>query len=186
MSKREEGSQAAQRRLADLAARPATVLISGPDSTWTDSDSLLVGDKGLGTFRVTARCSATSASAFIGNSPGSSGNVNRRCPRIDLDRARAHFTLDYAGAASLIVAGGGRITQTSFGRPFVGAKDGGYGNVTIQGAGSAWTMDNALILGGEGGTPTGPGGDGYMTFATAPKSSATPAISRMGLAPIPA
>jgi T5SS/PEP-CTERM-associated repeat protein len=138
------------------------VLVAGPDSTWANSSGVFVGDSGLGTFRVTAGADATSANAIIGNSPGSSGNVT-------VDAAGSIWTVQgplyvgHAGSGSLVIAGGGRITQT-LGSAFVGAKDGSYGNVTIQGAGSKWTTAGALILGGEGGTPIGPGGDGYLTI----------------------
>ena len=139
------------------------VLVVGPNSTWTDTGGTLVGNSGLGTFRVTLGAAPRSADAIIGNSPGSSGNVT-------VDGLNSIWTVQgplyvgHAGSGSIVITNGGRINQPSLGNTFVGAEDGAYGNITIQGAGSKWTANNALILGGEGGTPTAPGGDGYLNI----------------------
>jgi T5SS/PEP-CTERM-associated repeat protein len=138
------------------------VLVSGAGSTWTNNNDLFVADQGLGTLMVTGGADISSHEANIGNFAGSSGSVV-------VDGAGSSWTatapfgiyIGRSGAASLTIASGGQVSQTS-GSTHVGALDGSYGNVTVQGAGSTWTIAGALALGGHAGVSTG--GDGYMTI----------------------
>ena len=124
------------------------VLISGTESTWTNNNDLTVAHQGLGTLRATGGADISTHEVIIANAAGSSGSVY-------VDGSGSTWTatapfgiyIGNSGAASLTIASGGQVSQTS-GSTYVGALDGSYGDVTVQGAGSTWTTVGGLLLGG--------------------------------------
>jgi T5SS/PEP-CTERM-associated repeat protein len=149
--------------IGGFSGASGTVTVSGAGSQWTNSSGMFVGNSGVGSLTITGGADVSDDYAYIANAAGSQGTIT-------VDGAGSTWINDgqlyvgFAGSGSLNIANGGQVTNTSFGSVNIGAKAGSSGTVTMEGAGSRLTTNNALILGGEGGVPTDPGGDGIMTI----------------------
>lgn len=119
------GSVAAGAASAGIAA------VDGNGSTWTNAQTLYIGNQGNGTLNVTHGGSVVSQKLYVGNSSGSSFN------------------------GTLNIASGGTVSDTSGyvaqGFGFSGSQT---GTVTVTGAGSLWSNSGNLTVGNGSGTGT--------------------------------
>ncbi len=130
---------------SDLATT-SSVRVSGANSTWTNSDSLTIGNLGKGSLLIENGGKVSNTFSIIGQNTGATGSAT-----IDGSGSTWTQSADFAvgthGNGTLRIQNGGLITN-----------DGGIiaGNAestsmaTITGAGSTWTNAGSLLVGNGG------------------------------------
>jgi T5SS/PEP-CTERM-associated repeat protein len=149
--------------LGRFGGSSGNVTVSGASSMWNNDGEMLIGDEGHGRLTIGESGQVTTDYVIIANDALSVSSV-----RVDGNGSTwtsdGAINVGYAGFGEVVVTGGGQVVQTSFGSANLGVTAGAEGRVTIENAGSSWTTDNAMILGGAGGTPTDPGGNATLTI----------------------
>jgi T5SS/PEP-CTERM-associated repeat protein len=120
-----------------------TVTVDGPGSTWTSGD-VNVGWSGAGTLDIT-RGGHVDGGGTIAVASGSTGKVT-------VDGAGSTWSTSYlrvgsGGAGTLAITNGGRVSSSRESSIGLGEALGYYcptGAVTVDGAGSAWTINGRL------------------------------------------
>jgi len=125
------------------------VTVDGP-ATWTNAATLYVGKEATGTLDVEAGGTVTSARGYIGDEPGSIGNV------VTVTGAGSTWNtntnelwIGHRGSGTLNIENGGEVAS---GIGFIGRYSSSVDNaVTVTGSGSTWnTGDNGLYVGYQG------------------------------------
>ncbi len=123
-----------------------TVRVIGAGSSWTNSNSLTIGNLGIGTLSIENGGETSNTSGFIGQQSGSTGTVTV-----------TGFNSKWTNSATLLVGGEGTGTlnvenrgQVSSDLGFIAAQAGSSGTVTVMGIDSKWTNADDLFIGFEG------------------------------------
>ena len=131
--------------------------VTGDGSLWAMSHGLVVGHAGTGSLAIENGGRVTSGiDGVIGFASGSRGTAT-------VTGADSSWTAGYnlyvglEGTGSLTVANSGRIINGHYdaevggnlGDGYIGYSNGSRGHVTVTGAGSSWTNNGDLILGGD-------------------------------------
>ena len=132
------------------------VTITGPGSTWTCSNELIVGSGGDGTLTIANGGSFINNVGFgrVGIGTSGRGSATVTGPGSTLNTVGA-LDVGSTGVGVLAVLNGGRVIS---GRSLIRGLNTGSGQVRIAGAGSTWTVTNGPLTIGlpEPGFSTGP------------------------------
>jgi T5SS/PEP-CTERM-associated repeat protein len=153
--------------IGDYANSTGTVTVDGAGSTWNNTGNLFDGTYsgqtgGIGTLNITAGGNvSTSSGSYIGYGSGSVGNVkvdgagstwtNSSGLYVGGNDSSAYYG---GGAGTLSITGGGTVTSAGGYIGFARTNgDGRFaiastGAVTVDGAGSTWTNNGELYIGG--------------------------------------
>ena len=125
--------------IGDLASGVGPVTVSGPGSAWNASvNALIVGNSGTGTLTIENGATVTSSSGgIIGNAISGVGTATVSGPGSAWNTGSASMTIGSAGKGTLTIENGATVT-TNVGD--IGSGASGSGAVTVNGAGSTWTM----------------------------------------------
>lgn len=130
----------------------STVAVDG--STWRVNGSLFVGNDAGGELRITNGASVTNGLCVVGARPGASGDS------VLVDGLGSTWTNEsevYFGSqsvGSVTIRNGARMTSGGISSSSIGGFTGISGTVTIDGAGSRWTITREDLSVGEGGAGT--------------------------------
>ncbi|SFL62419.1 outer membrane autotransporter barrel domain-containing protein [Bradyrhizobium sp. NFR13] len=140
--------------IGDQASGSGTVTVSGLSSAWNASvNALIVGNAGTGTLTIENGATVTSSSGgIIGNAISGVGTATVSGPGSAWNTGSASMIIGSAGKGTLTIENGATVT-TNFGD--IGSGTSGSGAVTVNGAGSTWTM---------GGMRVGTQGAGTLTI----------------------
>lgn len=123
-----------------------TVRVSGAGSSWTNSNSLTIGNLGIGTLSIENGGEISNTSGLIGQQSGGMGTVTV-----------TGFNSKWTNSNALLVGGEGTGTlnvenrgQVSSDLGFIAAQAGSSGTVTVTGIDSKWTNADDLFVGFEG------------------------------------
>jgi T5SS/PEP-CTERM-associated repeat protein len=130
------------------------VTITGPGSTWNNSNGLTVGNSGNGTLLIANGGSFTNTGTSLGGGFAASGTAA-------VTGAGSTWTdsgstnVGSTGAGALTIQNGGNLTS---GTALIRGLNSGSGQVLVAGAGSTWTVTTGPLTIGlpEGGFTTGP------------------------------
>ncbi|MET0261249.1 MAG: hypothetical protein ABW223_00010 [Rariglobus sp.] len=131
--------------------------VTGAGSLWAMSHSLLVGHAGTGSLTIENGGGVTTGiDGVIGFASGSRGTATVTGADSSWT-ARYNLNVGYEGTGSLTVSNGARIENGHYdaeleinqGDGYIGYSNGSRGHVTVTGAGSSWTNNGDLILGGD-------------------------------------
>lgn len=132
-----------------LGERPGSVgvaTVTGVGSSWdfTANSLLYVGHSGSGSLTVEEGGQVSTTTAYLGYADGSSGvaTVTGNGSQLNLT---SELNVGYNGSGMLVVEAGGQVAS-QFGH--IGGST-GYGELTVTGIGSLWTVD-ALNVGRRG------------------------------------
>jgi len=131
--------------IGDNVASHGTVTVSGDLSRWTASGSIVVGDAGTGRLEIFSggRVTNTIASGMVvGNIVGSVGSVEVAGVGSVLQLANG-LNLGSFGSATMLIRDGGRVTTGI--SATIGSSADGFGELTIDGAGSRLGITGALL-----------------------------------------
>ncbi|MEX0612005.1 MAG: hypothetical protein WD738_20210 [Pirellulales bacterium] len=115
------------------------VNVDGIGSTWTNSGDLFVGYNGNGTLEITDGGNVTNFIGIIGRFTGSASSVIVDGSGSTWTNNGGAAIVGYAGAGTLDVTNGGQVTSRYYG--FIGDPT-GSSRVTVDGAGSSWTISD--------------------------------------------
>lgn len=127
-----------------------TATVDGAGSTWTNSSSLTVGDAGNGILNI-------QNGGNVSSSIGSIGAINSGNGAVLVDGTNSTWTVSGGmlvgnfGTGSLDILNGGSVSSLGGivgGCDFCGSP--GIGTVTVDGAGSSWTITDSLQLNSTG------------------------------------
>lgn len=122
----------------------SSVTIDGSGSEFEVTNSLLVGNSGTGTLTVSNSATATVGAAFFGFNADSNGSAL-------IDDATLTVTdrigVGYSGKGDMTITNGATVSASG---AIVGWTSSGSGEVTVSGAGSAWTNSGTLYIGNQG------------------------------------
>lgn len=142
-----------------------TVTVSGPGSNWINLGSLVVGQTTNATLMISAGGSASSAAATIGDHFTANDSAVTVTGAGSTWTNPGEFTVGYRDGAkgTLTIADGGSVATA---HAFVGrlgpSSFPANGTVVVAGAGSTWTVNGRLSMGGDAGTGVD-GGNGTLT-----------------------
>lgn len=124
-----------------------TLTVSG--STFTNTGSFTIGERGTGTFNLNNGSTATSGTTSIGSS-NASGNGTANISGSGTTWTTSNMNLGTVGAGTLTISDGAHVTSNrSLGIiPVVSIG----GNATVTGSGSQWLIDGSQGAGGPQGT----------------------------------
>lgn len=123
-----------------------TASVDGSGSTWNNTGSLLVGSATTGTLDIFNAGSVSAANASVGQLAGVSGTLS--VYNNGLFSTTGNLTVGAAGQGTLQLDTNGQITTG--GSVFVGNAAGSNGTVYMDGAGTTWSITNALSIGNAG------------------------------------
>lgn len=126
------------------------ITVSGSGSEWTSGQGVTVGSAGTGELAISNGGTVSLALGYVGSGSGSYGKVTvtgtgstwNTLLNIDVGRF---------GTGELIIANGGAVYSSELSSAFlstIGFGNGSRGTVTVEGNGSLWEADSAMILGG--------------------------------------
>lgn len=133
--------------IAYSASSICEATVDGVDSMWTINGNLNLGLFGDGTLNVSGGGTVSNIYSFIGAYSGATGEAK-------IDGVGSVFTsskylrVGYSGDGTLNITGGAVVTNGWDGG--VGYELGSIGSVTVDGAGSVWTNNQALYVGRNG------------------------------------
>ncbi len=125
-----------------------TVTVDGAGSTWTNSSNLHVGRVGSGTLNIQAGGVVTNTDGYLGHSINSTGIANITGSSSTWTN-NSFFYVGRYGEGTLNILNGGTVNNSA--KTYIGRFDVSSGTVTIDGAGSTWTISDELIIGYAGG-----------------------------------
>ena len=139
------------------------VTLSGLGSQWTITaagsaigspvpGTLTVGQSGTGTFAISDQAKFIAGSVVLGQNATGNGTISLTGSGGTNDSAMtaASLTVGDAGTGTLNVSSGGKLK--SVGPAIVGNQDGSMGTVTLDGAGTSWTLPTGDLTIGKSGT----------------------------------
>ncbi len=124
-----------------------TVNVDGTDSTWTNSDKLIIGDEGSGMLNITNGGTVSNEYGCIGFGSSSAGCVSVDGTGSTWTNSYSNFDIGYQGSGSLTISGGGAVSSFD---GYIGHATSSTGVVIVDGVESTWTNSNTLIVGIEG------------------------------------
>jgi T5SS/PEP-CTERM-associated repeat protein len=133
-------------RIANAVGSTGQVTVTGAGSSWTNSNSLFVGDAGTGTLVIQNGGQVTNTIGFIGVGSDSTGHAT-------VDGLGSSWTnsgsllVGNGGTGALVIRNGGQVTNTG---GSIGSLADSSGQVTVTGDGSSWTNSGSLSVGFEG------------------------------------
>ncbi|GAU86300.1 extracellular serine protease precursor [Bosea sp. BIWAKO-01] len=127
-----------------------TATVTGANSTWTNSGDLYVGWSAAGRLTIENGGTASNVTGYVGNASNGSGTVTVTGAGSTWSNT-GELHVGNSGTGTLTIADGGKVTSTLF--AYVGSLSGSTGTVTVTGAGSRWSSDDAIVI-GYGGTGT--------------------------------
>ena len=131
--------------LIDDVVLPGEVTVSGSGSNWqTGTYGVIVGDIGQGRLTVGNGASVANSWASIGYYDTAEGSVTLTGPNTTWDNAGDLYVGD-GGRGTLLVENGAGVS--SFGAYLGYEENTGEGNVVVTGSGSAWEMEDPLVVG---------------------------------------
>lgn len=136
--------------IGSAAGQTGTVVVSGPDSSWTNSSHIYVGESGEGTLTIADGAAVSNAAGTIGLNSGGTGVVTVSGSGSIWTNSQ-DIRVGALGDGVLTVEAGGIAAATA--NIALGINAGSRGTATISGAGSKATTASALFVGnaGEGG-----------------------------------
>ncbi|MEM6503848.1 MAG: PEP-CTERM sorting domain-containing protein [Planctomycetota bacterium] len=117
--------------------------VAGAGSSWSNLDSLVVGDEGTGTLRVEDGGTMSNSGGFIGLESGSAGVVTVTGAESTWTNS-SQLTVGGAGDGTLLIEDGGVVSNTS---GIIGDGTDSTGSVTVTGADSEWINGSSLSIG---------------------------------------
>ena len=134
------------------SAAVGTATVSGANSTWTNTNDIIVGQAGSGTMEISGGGKVSDFRTHIGLNGGSSGSVVVRDPGSSLTGGGSFF-IGEGGIGSLQVLNGGFASTA--GQSYLGFDTTALGTALVSGAGSTWNTAVGLYIGGSGAAPGG-------------------------------
>ena len=153
-----------------------TITVSGSGSTWTNSQSLVLGVFGTGRLEVLAGAQVANQVAFVGQINNGNGQILVSGAGSQWDTAQELF-IGNSGTGSLTIQQQGLARSDS---AIVAVGNTSTGGVTIDGQQSTWEVTNSLSVGAaiNGGTAslalTGAGSRVYVGAAAVAQGAALP------------
>lgn len=128
------------------AGSNGTVTVTGAGSAWTTppNHDLNVGAKGTGTLNILNGGAVNSRNGVVAYFPGSTGRATVAGEGSTWTNIN-QLIVGWNGRGEMTVSDGGRATANTYG--FIGARDGGSGQVTVTGSGSTWDIGSQLVIG---------------------------------------
>lgn len=123
-----------------------TVTIDGAGATWTNSNSLYVGNYSLGVLNIQGGANVGTTAAYLGSESGSNGQITLSGNGSALN-ASGHIHIGYAGTGSLTVGANTTVNSAS---ATLGSLAGGTGTVDINGGN--WSNGGGTLSIGNAGT----------------------------------
>ncbi len=145
--------------IGSRAHATGTVTLEGPNSRWSNSGDVLVGNAGSGTLIVNGGAKITSLRGHVGFAAGSDGNVNVTGPGSSWTASGSLF-IGNAGNGRLTVLDGAVVSTA--GNSYLGFAPGAAGTVSVSGPGSTWNMTAPGTNLNIGGSQAGAGGTGVL------------------------
>jgi len=143
--------------IGDLPGGVGTVMVTGPGSSWTNVDDVVVGGLGTGTLIIqdggTAQdgTTASSTGGSVGKAVGSTGTVIVTGPGSSwINGPSGGFNIGSFGTGTLTIANGGRVIDITPLVTNIGNGAGSHGTVTVTGAGSLWSDIAGIRIGNSG------------------------------------
>ncbi len=115
--------------------------VTGPGSTWTQTDGLTVGNSGPGTLTVSNGGSLATTGLSIGDGVGASGSVTVTGAGSTLNGGGS-INVGSTGNASMAIQNGGAVAS---GAALIRALNGGTAQVLVAGAGSSWSVTSGTL-----------------------------------------
>ncbi|MGP4727589.1 autotransporter outer membrane beta-barrel domain-containing protein [Agrobacterium deltaense] len=146
-----------------------TVTVTGPGSTWTNSDTLYVGHQGTGTLSIEDGGVVDNVAGHVGYFSGASGSVTVTGAGSTWTNSQDIYIGD-SGTGTLTISNGGTV-NSAFG--YIGNDITAVGAVVVTGANSLWSNIDDVSVGevGAGSLTISNGGIvtgsfGYVGFST--------------------
>ena len=143
--------------IGNLPGGVGTVTVTGPGSSWTNVNSVVVGGQGTGTLIIQGGATAEdgttvgSAGTSIGQSAGSTGTVIVSGPGSSwINGPQGGLNIGSSGTGTLIIANGGSVIDITPSLTNIGNGASGQGTVTVTGAGSLWSDITGIRIGNSG------------------------------------
>jgi T5SS/PEP-CTERM-associated repeat protein len=150
--------------------------VTGDGSQWNNSDSLSVGESGMGTLNVEAGGVVSNTTGSLGFNIGASGTATVTGSGSQWNNSSS-LVVGLSGTGTLNVADGGIVSNTF---SVIGNFSGSTGTATVTGGGSEWNNSINLVVGnsGTGTLNVADGGVvsnlfGYLGFDTGSTGTAT-------------
>ncbi len=151
---------------ADIAADPgsdgSSATVTGPNSTWSISGSLVVGDLAAGSLAITAGGSVSATDLTLGNTTSGVGDLSVS-GTASLLSLSTQFLVGAAGIGDVAISNGATIAAAS---GTIGLDAGASGVVDIEGPNSTLSLSGDLDI-GEAGTGVLIMGVGNTTLSVA-------------------
>ncbi|WP_233284270.1 MULTISPECIES: autotransporter domain-containing protein [Agrobacterium] len=146
-----------------------TVTVTGPGSTWANSDTLYVGHQGTGTLSIEDGGMVDSVAGHVGYFSGASGSVTVNGAGSTWISSQDTYIGD-SGTGTLTISNGGTVNNAS---GYISNDSSAIGEVIVTGANSVWN-NAAFVSVGEAGTGTltisnggsVTGSQGYVGFSS--------------------
>ena len=119
------------------------VTVTGTNSHWLNSESLIIGSSGTGTLLIDAGGKVTNAESEI----GAANSVVTVRGTSSLWQNNGSLSVGSSGTGSLLIKAAGKVTNT---QGYIGFGSNSTGSVTVSGAGSFWQNSGNLVVGQHG------------------------------------
>ncbi|OWV72239.1 autotransporter outer membrane beta-barrel domain-containing protein [Rhizobium sp. R634] len=146
-----------------------TVTVTGPGSTWSNSDDLYVGHQGTGTLSIEDGGVVDNAVGYVGYFSGASGSVTVTGAGSTWTSSQ-DLTIGDSGTGTLTISNGGTVNSAS---GYISNDSSAVGEVIVTGANSLWNNSVEVSVGtaGAGTLTVSNGGSvtssfGYVGFST--------------------
>lgn len=128
------------------AGSNGTVTVTGTGSAWANptGQDMDVGANGTGTLNILNGGTVSNQNGTVAHFVGSTGTVTVTGAGSTWTNAN-ELVVGWSGRGEMTVSDGGRVTANSNG--FIGARDGGSGQVTVTGSRSTWDIGSQLVIG---------------------------------------
>jgi outer membrane autotransporter protein len=148
--------------VGNLGGSQGTAIVSGANSTWTNTGNIVVGGMGTGTLTIENGGTVISmGGGSIGLSPGSVGTVMVTGPGSTWNNTPpppsggnnppgGGLNVGSFGTGALMIANGGRVIDTTPLVANIGNGAGSHGTATVTGTGSLWSDIAGFRIGNSG------------------------------------
>lgn len=132
--------------IAYYAGVTGSVTITGPDSSWVNSEWLVVGYEGFGTLTINSGGQVSSYDGVLGNEAGSTGaaTVTGAGSTWTIDE---HLEVGYEGTGLLTIEDGGLVEVSNL---YIGDAAGAIGGVFVRDPNSHLNVSESIFLGYDG------------------------------------
>jgi T5SS/PEP-CTERM-associated repeat protein len=143
--------------IGDLPGGVGTLIVTGPGSSWTNVNDVVVGGLGTGTLIIQNGGSAqddttaSSTGGSVGKAAGSTGTVIVTGPGSSwINGPQGGLNIGSFGTGTLMIASGGKVIDITPLVTNIGNGAGSLGTVTVTGAGSLWSDIAGIRIGNSG------------------------------------